>query len=47
MKDELITESANPYLQLTFSETAENTADLTFVGVKEVDCLRNGSHACS
>ena len=31
-----VTESANPYLQLIFSESAENTAALTFEGVEVV-----------
>ena len=35
--DKLVTESPNPYLQLTFSETAENTAKITFVGVDAVE----------
>ena len=35
--DDLVTESANPYMQLTFSETTENTADITFVGVTAED----------
>ena len=38
--DELITESANPYLQLTFSEAAENTADITFEAVDKDDDYR-------
>ena len=35
--DDLVTESANPYLQLTFNEVAENTANLTFEAVTEVE----------
>ena len=32
-----VTESANPYLQLKFNESKENTADLTFMEVKKVE----------
>ena len=40
--DDLVTESANPYMQLKFSETTENTADITFVGVEGVDASAAG-----
>ena len=35
--DELVTESSNPYLQLTFSETSENTAEISFPDMTEDD----------
>ncbi len=35
--DLLVTESMNPYMQLTFSESAENSADITFVSLTGSD----------